>query len=204
MLTDVWATFREYEHVHKHHEAYVTDLTLNPGRMYRFAVKFCAITTCYAPLYSDGVLILAHPPTKGQITVEHRNTSQSNSLKETVILWPYIDKIIINISRFGIKIKRSFKHEYLLNFTAYLWFWQISVTMDEFYDPDIQDSTEKYSVVDKYEWAITDQSDVGRTHTIWNQVLNPQISQNKVRTYTYTLLAVYIIFNPVNIGYIHS
>lgn len=76
--------------------------------------------------------------------------------------------------------------------------------MDKFYDPDIQDSTEKYSVVDKYEWAITDQSDVGRTHTIWNQVLNPQISQNKVRTYTYTLLAVYIIFNPVNIGYIHS
>nr|XP_034301655.1 uncharacterized protein LOC105322112 [Crassostrea gigas] len=137
---NVWATFREYEHVHKHHEAYVTDLTLNPGRMYRFAVKFCAITTCYAPLYSDGVLILAHPPTKGQITVEHRNSSQSNSLKET-----------------------------------------ISVTMDEFYDPDIQDSTEKYSVVDKYEWAITDQSDVGRTHTIWNKVLNPQISQNKMQ-----------------------
>lgn len=77
--------------------------------------------------------------------------------------------------------------------------------MDEFSDPDIQDSMEKYSVVDKYEWAITDQSDVGRTHTIWNKVLNPQISQNKVRTYTlYTLLAVYIIFNPVNKGYIHS
>lgn len=90
MLTDVWATFREYEHVHKHYEAYVTDLTLNPGRMYRFAVKFCAITTCYAPLYSDGVLILAHPPTKGQITVEHRNSSQSNSLKETVILCHYL------------------------------------------------------------------------------------------------------------------
>lgn len=71
--------------------------------------------------------------------------------------------------------------------------------MDEFYDPDMQDATEKYSVVDKYEWAITDQSDVGRTHTIWNQVLNPQISQNKVRTYT--LLAVYLIFNQVNKGY---
>lgn len=54
--------------------------------------------------------------------------------------------------------------------------------MDEFYDPDMQDATEKYSVVDKYEWAITDQSNIGRTHTIWNQVLNPQISQNKVRT----------------------
>lgn len=65
--------------------------------------------------------------------------------------------------------------------------------MDEFYDPDMQDATEKYSVVDKYEWAITDQSDIGRTHTIWNQVLNPQISQNKVRTYT--LLAMYLIFN---------
>lgn len=65
--------------------------------------------------------------------------------------------------------------------------------MDEFYDPDMQDATEKYSVVDKYEWAITDQSDIGRTHTIWNQVLNPKISQNKVRTYT--LLAMYLIFN---------
>lgn len=65
--------------------------------------------------------------------------------------------------------------------------------MDEFYDPDMQDATEKYGVVDKYEWAITDQSDIGRTHTIWNQVLNPQISQNKVRTYT--LLAMYLIFN---------
>ncbi|XP_062569401.1 uncharacterized protein LOC134231455, partial [Saccostrea cucullata] len=136
----VWSTFREYEHIHKHHKAHVTDLNLKPGRTYRFAVKLCAITTCYAPLFSDGVLILANPPSKGQITVEHRNTTQSSGSNETIF-----------------------------------------VTMDEFYDPDIQDATDKYSVIDKYEWAITDQSDVGRTHTIWNEVKNVQKTQNKMQ-----------------------
>lgn len=130
MLTDVWATFREYEHVHKHHEAYVTDLTLNPGRMYRFAVKFCAITTCYAPLYSDGVLILAHPPTKGQITVEHRNSSQSNSLKETVILWPcistkssfiFLDSVLKLRDHLNMSICWTSQHIY--DFDRFPWLW---------------------------------------------------------------------------------
>jgi hypothetical protein len=52
--------------------------------------------------------------------------------------------------------------------------------MDEFYDPDVLDLTERYRVIDKYEWGITDQSDVGRTHTIWNAVKNAQKNQNKV------------------------
>jgi hypothetical protein len=86
LFSDFWATFREYEHIHTHHEARVTDVNLMPGRMYRFAVKFCAIAICYAPLFSDGVLILANPPNKGQITVEHRNLTQSNRLNETVCI----------------------------------------------------------------------------------------------------------------------
>lgn len=79
-----WTTFREYEHIRDHSEAKVTDLDLKPGRMYRVAVKLCAITTCYAPLYSDGVLVLANPPTQGKITVEHQNTTQSGSSTEKV------------------------------------------------------------------------------------------------------------------------
>nr|XP_034314147.1 uncharacterized protein LOC105348718 isoform X1 [Crassostrea gigas] len=124
-----WTTFREYEHIRDHSEAKVTDLDLKPGRMYRVAVKLCAITTCYAPLYSDGVLVLANPPTQGKITVEHQNTTQSGGSTE---------KIVVN--------------------------------MDKFYDPDIVDEADKYAVIDKYEWAITDNAHIGRTHTIWTEV----------------------------------
>ena len=42
--------------------------------------------------------------------------------------------------------------------------------MDKFYDPDIVDAIDKYAVIDKYEWAITDNSHIGRTHTKWNEV----------------------------------
>ena len=44
--------------------------------------------------------------------------------------------------------------------------------MDKFYDPDIVDAIDKYAVIDKYEWAITDNSHIGRTHTKWNEIYN--------------------------------
>ncbi|XP_061181031.1 uncharacterized protein LOC133189645 [Saccostrea echinata] len=136
LLGNLWNTLREYEHIRKHNEAKVTNLDLKPGRTYRMAVKLCAITTCYDPLYSDGVMILANPPNKGKITVEHQNTTQSAGLKE---------KIIVN--------------------------------MDRFYDPDVQDQVDKYDVIDKYEWAITDNSHVGRTHTVWSEVTGITVTQ---------------------------
>ncbi|XP_055997828.1 uncharacterized protein LOC125647098 [Ostrea edulis] len=136
-IGNFWSTFREYEHIRKHHEAIVTNLNLKPGRTYRMAVKLCAITTCYEPLFSDGVMILANPPAKGKITVEHQNTTQSAGLKE---------KIIIN--------------------------------MDRFYDPDTEDEVDKYNVIDKYEWAITDNSHMGRTQTIWTEVVGITLTQS--------------------------
>lgn len=42
--------------------------------------------------------------------------------------------------------------------------------MEKFYDPDIVDEADKYAVIDKYEWAITDNAHIGRTHTIWTEV----------------------------------
>ena len=44
--------------------------------------------------------------------------------------------------------------------------------MDRLFDPDVHDFNVKYSVVDIYEWAITDQSKIGRTHTKWLQLTN--------------------------------
>lgn len=48
--------------------------------------------------------------------------------------------------------------------------FQIVVNMDKFFDPDVVDAVDKYAVIDKYEWAITDNSHIGRTHTKWNEV----------------------------------
>ena len=84
LLIGLWSMFRDYEHIRKHNEAKVTNLDMKPGRSYRVAVKLCAITTCYEPLYSDGVLILSSPPTQGKITVEHQNISLSGGPKEKV------------------------------------------------------------------------------------------------------------------------
>ena len=84
ILIDLWSMFRDYEHIRKHNEAKVTNLDMKPGRSYRVAVKLCAITTCYEPLYSDGVMILSSPPTQGKITVEHQNISLSGGQYEKV------------------------------------------------------------------------------------------------------------------------
>ncbi|XP_062616047.1 uncharacterized protein LOC134277752 [Saccostrea cucullata] len=56
---------------------------------------------------------------------------------------------------------------------------QLKVKMDRFYDPDIKNFNGRYDVVDKYEWAITDQSKIGRTHTQWKKLNNITISLSK-------------------------
>ena len=46
-------------------------------------------------------------------------------------------------------------------------FSQLIITMDKFYDPDNPDTDEKYAAVDKYEYAITDNSLMGHLYTNW-------------------------------------
>lgn len=55
--------------------------------------------------------------------------------------------------------------------------------MDLFFDPDVPDFNVKYSVVDKYEWAITDQSKIGRTHTKWQELTNYTLSIAKTEVF---------------------
>lgn len=44
------------------------------------------------------------------------------------------------------------------------------VTIDKFYDPDIPNINEKYSAVDMYEYAITDNSVVSNIYTVWTEI----------------------------------
>lgn len=55
--------------------------------------------------------------------------------------------------------------------------------MDLFFDPDVPDFNLKYNVVDKYEWAITDQSKIGRTHTKWWKLTNYTLSLSKTEVF---------------------
>lgn len=55
------------------------------------------------------------------------------------------------------------------------------MVLDLFADPDIQIPEEKYRVVDKYEWAITDQSKIGRLHTRWHKIDDYKIIPNKYK-----------------------
>lgn len=55
------------------------------------------------------------------------------------------------------------------------------MVLDLFADPDIQIPEEKYRVVDKYEWAITDQSKIGRLHTRWHKIDDYKIIPNNYK-----------------------
>ncbi|KAK3101903.1 hypothetical protein FSP39_007221, partial [Pinctada imbricata] len=65
---------------------------------------------------------------------------------------------------------------------------QIIINMERFYDPDVAEPSSKYTVIEKYEWAITDQSTDGRTHTKWTKVTGIQLTQsNTWMTFTVDL-----------------
>jgi hypothetical protein len=46
----------------------------------------------------------------------------------------------------------------------------VSVEFDQFYDPDVISPGDKYSAVDKYEYAISDNSTNGNVHTRWTTI----------------------------------
>lgn len=78
---DDWSLFQDYRYNHGHHQAHVTGLPLDPGRLYRFVVKLCARETCYQPVHSNGVLVLANPPVTNTIRVQHDNNSASEKVR---------------------------------------------------------------------------------------------------------------------------
>ena len=78
----VWNQIRDFQHISSHDEAKATGLNLSPGKTYRFKIKICAITTCYSPLVSDGVTVLANSPVTGQLTLEHFNLTQGGGSEQ--------------------------------------------------------------------------------------------------------------------------
>ncbi|CAC5360416.1 unnamed protein product [Mytilus coruscus] len=135
---NMWTTFRDFVHFATVFDVSIDDLTLDPGIKYRVVLKLCARTICFQSIHTDGVMVIANPPTAGDITIEHLNTTEGNG----------VEKLLV-----------SFK---------------------QFYDPDIEDTTEKYEAVDKYEFAITDNSIHGKPYTTWTNLVTYTTTANQI------------------------
>ncbi|XP_071123173.1 uncharacterized protein [Mytilus edulis] len=57
---------------------------------------------------------------------------------------------------------------------------KLLVTFDQFYDPDIENTTEKYDAVPTYEYAITDNSLLGKMYTPWTSITSLTTDNHKV------------------------
>ncbi|XP_071123054.1 uncharacterized protein [Mytilus edulis] len=57
---------------------------------------------------------------------------------------------------------------------------KLIVSFDKFYDPDIEDTTEKYSAIWKYEYAVTDNSVKGKTYTTWTNLNTFTTNGNRI------------------------
>ena len=82
ILSDAWTLFREFVYVSTVFDISIDDLILSPGIMYRVVLKLCASTICFQTIKTDGVMVMANPPTKGSINVEHRNTTQTGGAEK--------------------------------------------------------------------------------------------------------------------------
>lgn len=96
----MWTIKRDYEHRSTVYEAETHDLVLVPGRTYRVALKLCARDTCFAPVHSDGVLVLANTPTTGDIVVTHVNKTLGAGTEKVIILTRIIKNLQMHIFRF--------------------------------------------------------------------------------------------------------
>jgi hypothetical protein len=64
----------------------IDDLTLSPGTVYRVVLRLCARTICFQSIHTDGVMVIAKPPTTGGINVEHRNITEGGGTEKVCII----------------------------------------------------------------------------------------------------------------------
>ncbi|XP_046561789.1 uncharacterized protein LOC124270793 [Haliotis rubra] len=76
---DLWDIEREFEPLGTSDMVVASGLHLEPGTTYRAAVKFCVVNVCSKPIYSDGVTVIAHPPTPGNISLTYRESDSGQA-----------------------------------------------------------------------------------------------------------------------------
>ncbi|XP_041351012.1 uncharacterized protein LOC121369995 [Gigantopelta aegis] len=74
-LVNSWDIVHDYEHISSADTITAGGVDLEPGDTYRAAVKFCVGKVCTEPVFSDGVIITAHPPRAGQVILKYKESS---------------------------------------------------------------------------------------------------------------------------------
>ena len=85
-LLDIWTTFSDFDYFSTIFDISIDDLTLSPGTMYRVVLRLCARTICFQSIHTDGVMVIAKPPTTGGINVEHRNITEGGGTEKVCII----------------------------------------------------------------------------------------------------------------------
>ncbi|CAG2222618.1 unnamed protein product [Mytilus edulis] len=67
---------------------------------------------------------------------------------------------------------------------------KLIISFDKFYDPDIEDTTEKYSAIWKYEYAVTDNSVKGKTYFTWTNLDTFTTNGNRMSRQTSNLMSL--------------
>ncbi|XP_067663316.1 uncharacterized protein [Haliotis asinina] len=76
---DIWDTERTFEPLGTSDMVVASNLSLKPGTTYRAAVKFCVVNVCCKPIYSDGVTVIPHPPTPGNISLTYHESESGQT-----------------------------------------------------------------------------------------------------------------------------
>ncbi|XP_048243311.1 uncharacterized protein LOC124141844 isoform X1 [Haliotis rufescens] len=71
---DLWDTERAFEPLGSSEMVVIGGLSLEAGNTYRAALKFCVVNVCSKTIYSDGVTVIPHPPTPGNISLTYRES----------------------------------------------------------------------------------------------------------------------------------
>ena len=85
-LLVIWTTFRDFDYFSTIFDISIDDLALSPGTMYRVVLRLCARTICFQSIHTDGVMVIAKPPTTGGINVEHRNITEGGGTEKVCII----------------------------------------------------------------------------------------------------------------------
>lgn len=99
LFSEMWTTFRDFVHYSTVFDVSIDDLTLDPGIKYRIVLKLCARTICFQTIHTDGVMVIANPPTAGDITIEHLNTTEGNGVEKVSMLHPNMTSLLRFLNR---------------------------------------------------------------------------------------------------------
>ncbi|XP_076468275.1 uncharacterized protein LOC143299060 [Babylonia areolata] len=85
--TATWTDVTTYTESPSNDVIHADGLSLQSGRLYRLAFRWCVFRACSLPVFTSGVYVIASPPVPGTMTVRHDTSSGHSKLVVTMGMW---------------------------------------------------------------------------------------------------------------------